>query len=202
MDDAPGAMRATGRTRRGVGRDRIWRYSRGSLGAALLMTTFMATDAALAADLTAGDLLTMGQVPGATTPSVLRIDPATGDREVVSGPTGSSGMVGSGPLIAYSSHSGLSVMYTRSGDIFISTVRAWYHVDPFSGDRTLVSGCSNPSPCNNADVGAGPVPVNNWGLTEVRPAPPGVAALAPWALPALVGLLAGLGIRRVAARTG
>jgi hypothetical protein len=70
-------------------------------------------------------------VAGTGGSSIFRIDPASGDRTVVSSPT-----VGSGPT--FTSEGDLVV--GPAGDLFVAREDAIYRVDPTTGDRFLVSG--------------------------------------------------------------
>ena len=158
-------------------------------GALAVVCALLAVPAA-GADLRTGDLLALADAGGSCSafPNgggliVFAIDPSTGDRQVVSGCDQSGGLIGSGPEIT--SVGQIAIIYSRTGDIWVQTNGDFFGVDPISGDRFAVP------------AGSGPVAVSGYGLTEVRPAPPGVAALDGWAFPALVGLLLGLGIRTV-----
>jgi len=98
--------------------------------------------------------------------ALYRIDPASGDRAIVSGcaDAACSGVVGSGPLagqpadIAIGTNGSIYVSYRIEGTPF-GAVRL---VDPVSGDRTQVSGCVDAA-CADA-VGSGPPFVDAFGL--------------------------------------
>ena len=135
----------------------------------------LAARAGGAVQLNTGDLLSAVRITGAPSGrlSVLSVDPTTGDREVISGWDGST-VIGSGEEIRDSSNSIVRIIYSRTGDIWVSSSQAWYHVNPADGDRTLVSGCL--TSCPTPEVGNGPIPVGLFGLTEARPVPPAVGA--------------------------
>ncbi len=91
------------------------------------------------------------------TPALLRVDPATGDRFVVSGCADAScaSQVGSGPAFL-----GPRLIAREPGDQLVLsdrfgvTVSAVVRVDPTTGNRTLVSGCTD-TICSS-QVGTGP----------------------------------------------
>jgi streptogramin lyase len=103
-----------------------------------------------------GDILVIDWALG----SVLRIDPTSGDRTVVSGCIDEpcSSKVGSG--VAFESPYGVvveadgGILVTEAGSFNGTEFRALFRVNPDNGVRTIVSGCKQPG-CLSV-VGAGP----------------------------------------------
>jgi sugar lactone lactonase YvrE len=103
-----------------------------------------------------GDILVIDWTLG----SVLRIDPTSGDRTVVSGCIDEpcSSKVGSG--VAFESPYGVvveadgGILVTEAGSFNGTEFRALFRVNPDNGVRTIVSGCKQPG-CLSV-VGAGP----------------------------------------------
>jgi hypothetical protein len=89
---------------------------------------------------------------GVTVSAVVRVEPSTGDRTLVSGctDTSCSSQVGSGP--AMDRVFGIEV--EASGDILVADTLSLLRIDPGSGDRSVVSGCADPA-CT-VEVGSGP----------------------------------------------
>ena len=89
-------------------------------------------------------------IPG--TYAVVRVDPGSGDRTVVSGcaDPACAQVVGAGPPIGRLFGIALDVM----GVIYVADGQALYRIDPVSGDRTLFSGCGDAA-CSTT-VGDGP----------------------------------------------
>lgn len=94
-------------------------------------------------------------------PRILRIDPRTGDRTVVSGP-----LTGSGPLFENT----FNIAVEAAGHLLVIDgfepfvgrgLNALYRVDPRTGDRMIVSGCTqqpqSPDLCPGELIGTGPV---------------------------------------------
>jgi hypothetical protein len=77
--------------------------------------------------------------------AIVRVDPATGDRSVVSGcgdPSCSAGqIVGDGPAIGRL----FGIRQDDAGSILVVDGQALYRIDPTSGDRTFVAGCGSAS---------------------------------------------------------
>ena len=98
-------------------------------------------------------------------PSLLRVDPATGNRSVISGCANEdcTSQIGTGPdffgprLIARE-NDGQLVLSDRFG----VTVSAVVRVDPQTGDRTLISGCTDTG-CSS-QLGTGPVMDRVFGI--------------------------------------
>jgi hypothetical protein len=98
--------------------------------------------------------------------AVYRVDPATGDRTIVSGCTdvGCGSVVGSGPSFGEP----VDLLVEPAGTLLVSyrienvPFGAIRRVDPVSGARTLVSGCQNEA-CTS-QRGTGPVFVGAFGL--------------------------------------
>jgi hypothetical protein len=126
-----------------------------------------------AVELAPGDLLSAVALnQSAAHITILRVDPVTGDRTVISGPINSGGgtVVGEGPAITRNSGRDVGLTYA-DGAIWVSTSAGgkYFHVDPASGDRTIISGCpSNGSfPCRDSLIGNGPDVNQTWALTVV-----------------------------------
>jgi hypothetical protein len=84
--------------------------------------------------------------------AVVEVDPATGDRSIVSGcedPTCAT-VRGSGPTL--STVFGIAV--EASGDVVVANSYALIRIDPTTGNRTVLSGCTDAS-CT-AQIGSGP----------------------------------------------
>lgn len=110
-----------------------------SLGAARFVLGFVAAwhaGAADAATLAPGDLL----VADFGVDAIVRVDPTTGDRTIVSGAG-----VGSGPTLQQPR----GILVEPAGQIIVTdaTLQAVLRIDPATGNRTLVS---------NASIGTGP----------------------------------------------
>jgi hypothetical protein len=116
-----------------------------------------------------------------STPSlaaVVRVDPASGDRTVLSGcldPSCSS-VAGSGPAL----HRALGIAVAPGGALLVANSFALFSVDPDSGARSIVSGCTDLA-CTG-QVGSGPafgqpfdVAVEAGGDAVVTDAEPGSA---------------------------
>ena len=90
-------------------------------------------------------------LPG--TYAVVRVEPSSGDRTVVSGCADSdcAQVVGAGPAIGRL----FGIARDGAGTIYVVDGQALYQIDPVNGDRMLVSGCAD-SGCASS-VGAGPV---------------------------------------------
>jgi hypothetical protein len=99
-----------------------------------------------------------GDILIADSQAVLRIDPATGDRDIVSGCTDAvcSGVVGQGPDFGEPG----DLVIDAEGVIYVSyqldgfSFGAIRRVDPVSGERTTISGCTDEA-CSGL-LGAGP----------------------------------------------
>jgi len=77
-------------------------------------------------------------VSGGSSVTIYRVDPATGDRSVVS-----SGSIGTGPSLgAWGPFAG-AMLLEADGHILISTAAGILRVDPTTGDRALVSASTN-----------------------------------------------------------
>ncbi len=89
-------------------------------------------------------------VPG--TYAVVRVDPSSGNRSVVSGcaNAGCTQIVGVGPAIARL----FGIAVNAQGAIFVVDGQALYRIDPGNGNRTLLSGCTDAA-CTST-VGIGP----------------------------------------------
>ena len=85
--------------------------------------------------------------------AIVRVDPASGDRSVVSGCADPSclSVVGSGPAIQRL----FGIRLDPTGAIFAVDGQALYRIDAASGDRTLISGCVDAA-CTSS-VGSGPI---------------------------------------------
>ena len=84
--------------------------------------------------------------------AVVRVDPGTGDRSLVSGRT-----TGGGPSLEWP----LGIAIESSGGLVVTDPirRAVVRVDPVAGTRAIVSGCpvvEGGEPCGVALVGGGP----------------------------------------------
>jgi hypothetical protein len=99
-----------------------------------------------------------GAILVADTRALLRIDPASGNRNVLSGcaDPGCTVVVGSGPPfgepVGVAREVGGGILVTASSDF--SEFTALFRVDPASGARSVLSGCADPT-CSS-QVGAGP----------------------------------------------
>jgi hypothetical protein len=84
--------------------------------------------------------------------AVVRVDPTSGDRIVVSGCTDAacSSQVGSGP----SMERVFGIEVEQSGDILVADTLALLRIDAVNGNRSVLSGCADPS-CT-VEVGTGP----------------------------------------------
>lgn len=100
---------------------------------------------AVAVDIATGDIL----VADASMPAIVHVDPATGDRTIVS-----SSSVGTGTNFVLPT----GITLEASGHILVSdlALQGLVRVDPVSGDRTVLS---------SPTVGSGPVILGPWGLT-------------------------------------
>jgi hypothetical protein len=124
-----------------------------------------------AVELAPGDLLSAAAITGDSIISIIRVDPVTGDRVVISGPSGEGGtVIGSGPGIFRNADQDIGLTYA-DGMIWISTSAAtkYLRIDPATGDRMLISGCPtlNATVCRDPVVGSGPLPIGTWALTVV-----------------------------------
>jgi len=110
-----------------------------------------------------GRIYGIGVEPGgailvADTRALLRIDPASGNRTVLSGcaDPGCTTVVGSGPgfgePVGVAREAGGDILVTASADA--SDFSAIFRVDSASGARSVLSGCADPT-CSSS-VGAGP----------------------------------------------
>jgi len=99
---------------------------------------FLSPAFASAVTLAPGDIIVMNEEGG----SLLRIDPATGDRTVISGCVDSpcSEVIGAG-LAFHDNASDVEV--GPDGFVLVSQQVTVFRVDPATGDRTVVSGCSS-----------------------------------------------------------
>jgi len=87
----------------------------------LLISILLLAAPVAATELAPGDLLSAATVDlHATSASVLRVDPVTGDRTVISGPTTSGSVIGSGPPIAPNGGRDVGLTYVN-GAIWAST---------------------------------------------------------------------------------
>jgi hypothetical protein len=99
-----------------------------------------------------------GQILVADTRALLRIDPASGNRSVLSGCANPACTTVVGPGPSFGEPVGVeieedgSILVTDSADDAVFT--AVFRVDPATGARSLLSGCANPA-CSSS-VGAGP----------------------------------------------
>jgi len=86
--------------------------------------------------------------------AVVQVDPATGNRSVVSGCQDAtcSSIRGTGP--ALSTLFGIVVLPGGANDIVVATSYGLLRIDPVTGNRTALSGCTDPS-CIST-VGSGP----------------------------------------------
>jgi MYXO-CTERM domain-containing protein len=134
-----------------------------------------------------GRLLVSYRIEGSAFGAILRVDPATGDRTLVSGceDPGCTSSRGSGPAFV-----DLFGLAREAGGTLVASdaaLDALLRVDPATGDRTLVSGCGDGG-CALA-AGSGPrlgEPVDLLVLPAPEPGAPGAAAAAL----ALAGLAA------------
>jgi hypothetical protein len=94
-------------------------------------------------------ILTDREGPGVN--AVVRIDPATGNRTTVSGCTSSActTVIGAGPAM----DALFGVVVEASGDIVVADSFALLRIDPLTGDRVVLSGCTDVG-CSGT-VGAG-----------------------------------------------
>jgi hypothetical protein len=85
--------------------------------------------------------------------AIVRVDPATGDRAIISGCTNSTcgSTTGSGPL--FDQPFGIAV--ANDGGIIVGESFGLVRVDPTSGDREAISGCSDLA-CTTT-IGSGPL---------------------------------------------
>ncbi len=114
--------------------------------------------------LTAGDVvvaISLFNTCGFSANSLLRIDPATGNRALLSGlDTGCQTTIGSGD--PFTEINGLYA--TSDGTLLVAdgdgSVGRLMEVDPTTGNRTVISGCDtvSGSTCVGSVVGTGPVP--------------------------------------------
>jgi DNA-binding beta-propeller fold protein YncE len=140
------------------------------------------------ADLTVApdaSLLVSYRVEGSLFGSIRRIDPATGERVLVSGceSLACATVRGAGPRFA----DPFGVAFDHEGRLLVADSRldALLRVDLLTGDRTLLSGCADPS-CQSAR-GDGPRLAQPLDLVVVPEPDTGVFVLAAW--------LVGAGIR-------
>ncbi len=84
--------------------------------------------------------------------ALIRVDPMSGDRSVVSGcaDPACAQVVGAGPPIGRL----FGIALDAAGTIYAADGQALYRIDPVSGDRVLVSGCTDAA-CSG-QVGSGP----------------------------------------------
>jgi streptogramin lyase len=84
--------------------------------------------------------------------AVVRVDPTSGDRTLVSGCTdlACSSQVGTGPTMERA----FGIEVEASGGILVADTLAVLWIDPVSGNRSVLSGCADPS-CT-VEIGAGP----------------------------------------------
>ena len=88
----------------------------------------------------------------AGTYAVVRVDPSSGDRSVISGcaDPACAQVVGAGPAIGRL----FGIALDSGGAIYVADAQAIYRIDPVSGDRVLLSGCTEAA-CNS-EIGSGP----------------------------------------------
>ena len=122
-----------------------------------------------------GTVIVAALFPGA----LIRVDPVTGDRSIVSGcsdqnstgPSGCSNPVGLGRLFGQSTGPGPIVVEEDGGLLVGDTVEGVvFHVNPETGDRTIVSGCTETQSdtfpdCVDELVGSGPEFLSIEGLS-------------------------------------
>ena len=137
----------------------------------LLIVIALPAEQAAATELAPGDLLSAVALSlSASNASVLRVDPVTGDRTVISGPTSSGSVIGAGPAIIRNSNRDVGLTYS-DGFIWASTSAGtkYIRIDPDSGDRTIVSGCPSglAFPCREPLIGAGPEVAQTWALVAI-----------------------------------
>ena len=96
--------------------------------------------------------------------AIVRVDPSTGDRTVVSGCSDPScaAVVGNGPAISRL----FGIRQESSGQIVVVDGQAVYQIDPTTGDRTFLTGCSNAS-CANSDGQPGDLVIDPSGALFV-----------------------------------
>ena len=117
-----------------------------------------------------GQLLTVVSLGQSGGLSVMRIDLTTGDRDVLSGPTGFGSVRGAGPSIqTFGNTDGPELVQSNDDFIYVSSASRYFKIDPVTGDRSIVSGCSNDftAPCPGPVVGAGPEVKNSYGIAVV-----------------------------------
>ena len=90
-----------------------------------------------------GAWLVADRAPQAGHYAIVRVDPASGDRTVVSGCANAacSSVVGSGPALVRL----FGLALEPSGSLAVADGQAVYRIDLASGNRSLLSGCANPS---------------------------------------------------------
>ncbi|MCL4683726.1 trypsin-like serine protease [Myxococcota bacterium] len=129
-----------------------------------------------------GSLLVSYRVEGSLFGSIRRVDPLTGQRETVSGCESPACTIvrGSGPRFG----DPFGVAFDRAGRLLVADSRldALLRVDLATGDRTLLSGCADPS-CQSA-LGGGPrlaQPLDLVVVPEPDAGRPALAVLLAWA---------------------
>jgi streptogramin lyase len=104
----------------------------------------------------AGTLLIGQDGPIGSEAGLIRLDPQTGQLTVISGPTGGGEPSrGSGPALG----SAVALARENSGTLLVADreERAIFRVDPVTGNRAIVSGCTNFGlQCNGPVIGSGP----------------------------------------------
>ncbi|MEM9177745.1 MAG: hypothetical protein AAGC67_21245 [Myxococcota bacterium] len=120
------------------------------------------------------EILARAKYAGCADESVVAIDPTTGDRSVVSGPFGVCAPIGTGPaLLDPPFDDDRSIATDGFGTVVTADYRV-LEIDVATGERTLVSGCTNYDPiagvCLGSIVGAGPA-IDAHGEVAVVPEP-------------------------------
>ncbi len=147
-----------------------------------------------------GDVLVLTEAIECPFPSgnaLVRIDPVTGDRTIISGREEDCSDVGAGPQFLDAEN----IAFEPGGDVLVADSRGMrvLRVDPATGDRSVLSGCLEPDntgTCPSEVRGTGRAIPDPEGIAVVSAPAPAVSGLPLLGGVVLVGLMVVLGWKR------